>query len=510
MNDFNREWPDIMNALDLDWPDIVPLRSFLDPAEQLPYPFDHLPEALKCAAAETSRFCQVPRVAPAVVGLAVAAVALGKIALVVEKPGLEHYASMFWCLISESGTRKSAIFKTMTSALNRYALDRQVNYQQEINETRARNAAVDIAIKKTRADAQKYAWTIDQTTAAIVCHEGQRKATPPNPRLYTSDCTEPRLFQKMAHRNGVYAVMSGEGRPVLDNIMGRFSGETQGDSLYLAAISGDVITRDRVGSEGIPEELIIHHPSLTVCVMVQADKFMQMCTHPALRGAGTIARIWPCWLESNFGQRLEAEDDEGLNATQLNDFEELILNILQKREQNSTDPHRVVLSKEAAKARRNHHNSIEVMQAPGNSLEDVRAVSSKCVSQTCKLALVLHVLDDPGVLDQEESVISEACWYRAESMGTYHLSEAARSQRYADESANLEPARRVLQWLKKERKDKATLSSSLLMQYGPSPRMSGKECGEVLSLLEDHGYLREVSSPQARKPVYEVNPLCLA
>ena len=81
---------------------------------------------------------------------------------------------------------------------------------------------------------------------------------PVHPRRHTTDATEQRLFQKMEERGGEFAVLSSEGRPVIDSIMGKYSGNGRtGDATYLTGISGDTITRDRVGSEDGPEEKVI-------------------------------------------------------------------------------------------------------------------------------------------------------------------------------------------------------------------------------------------------------------
>ena len=124
--------------------------------------------------------------------------------------------------------------------------------------------------------------------------ECKRTKVPPHPRMFTSDATEERLFQRMHIRNGEYAVLSGEGRPVFDSIMRKHSGKQRtGDAIYLAGTSGDTITRDRVGNEKGPEDRMIVNPCLNVCVMVQPDKYLEAARHPTLRESGALARIWP-------------------------------------------------------------------------------------------------------------------------------------------------------------------------------------------------------------------------
>jgi hypothetical protein len=51
--------------------------------------------------------------------------------------------------------------------------------------------------------------------------------------------------------------------------------------------------------------------------------------------------------------------------------------------------------------------------AEGKDLEDVKDIASKAVSQTCKLALVLHIAENPEVLDEKHSEISAETWVGA-------------------------------------------------------------------------------------------------
>nr|VFJ42641.1 MAG: Protein of unknown function (DUF3987) [Candidatus Kentron sp. FM]VFJ43369.1 MAG: Protein of unknown function (DUF3987) [Candidatus Kentron sp. FM]VFK05516.1 MAG: Protein of unknown function (DUF3987) [Candidatus Kentron sp. FM] len=148
-----------------------------------------------------------------------------------------------------------------------------------------------------------------------------RVSFPPSPRMFASDITEERLFQRMHERGGEYAVLSGEGRPVMDNIMGRYSGKDRtGDGIYLAGVTGDTITRDRVGNENGPEDRIIINPCLNVCVMLQPDKYLEVARHPALRASGALARIRSVWLPSLVGARLEEPEEPGLNGFILEEY----------------------------------------------------------------------------------------------------------------------------------------------------------------------------------------------
>jgi hypothetical protein len=500
------------SGLAREWPEIIPLPKRGELDFQDDYPLSILPSVLQVAAAEAARFHKVPLASPAIAGLSVLAAAIAGKAIVVERPGLEHHPSLFFAMIAPSGERKSSPFKEMCYPLRRYYEDNLSIYDDLLLKKKAMDVAIDLKIAALKADGRKNNWSPEQIAQGIEEYEKKRFPAPVSPMLYTTDCTEQRLVQIMADRGGSFAVLSGEGRPIIDSILGKYSGNGfTGDSVYLAAISGDTITRDRIGTDGVREERIIHHPCLTVCFMVQNDKFLEMATHPSLRSSGTLARIWPVWLQSKVGYRLEDENDYGLDTAKLEPFNRTVFELLSRKNRDAKGliaPHRATLSSDAAELRREFHNEIEISQREGGPLDDVRAIASKAVSQTCKMALILHIVSGPSVLDEKQSVISIETWSAAQTLGRYHLREAARSQRLADEDPLLESARKLLAWIRKERLK--TVTPRLIARRGPRPRLKAADIDKTLALLKDHGYLVGEMEPGLRKPVYWVNPAVLS
>lgn len=494
------------------WPEIVPLPEQGDIGEPESYPLQLLPDSTREAVGEVARFSMVPKASPAVVGLAVIATAIGKRAIIVERPGHTHYPALFFALVAGSGERKSPAFKAMSFSLGQWADDQMQDYEALKIEAISNNTIVDAQISGLKGLAKKPDADLDQLAIQMQEQEARRIPMPPYPSLFTTDTTEQRLFQKIHERNGAYAVMSGEGRPVIDAIMGKYSGDGRtGDAVYLAGISGDTITRDRVGGDSGPEERVIRNPCLNVCIMAQPDKYLEAASCPALRASGALARIWPVWLPVKAGTRFESKDDRGLDDTKLAAFNNLVKTVLNHErpvdEKGFEIPHRAVLSPEAANARREFHNAIETLLAEGGELEDMRDIASKAVSQTCKLALVLHIANNPAVLDSEQSVINNEIWAVAQALGTFHLTEATRVQRVADENPLFEQARKVVAWIKRERVE--VISSTVLMQQGPRPRPKAAQADSILELLAEHNFLAMKREPGKRKPVYTVNPeLC--
>lgn len=489
------------------WPDSTPLPARGESGQAAPFPLALLPAPIRTAAREVARFVQAPEAAPALVGLATLATAIGKRAKVEERPGLAHHPALFLAGIAASGERKSAVYKPMTAPLEDWAESQAPVWEEAARKVAARNMAIDAALADAKSKAKKQGW--EDAAKAIEQLEADRLDLPPHPRLLTSDATEQRLFQMMHERGGAFAVLSGEGRPVIDAIMGKYSGDGRtGDAIYLAGISGDSITRDRVGGEGGPEDRVIRDPCLNVCILVQPDKYLEAATHPALRASGALARIWPVRLPSMVGSRFEEPGETGLDRAATDPYAALVRRLLNHNPpedaQGRPMPHVATLNPAATEARRLYHNAVEGMLGEDGDLFDCRDIAAKAVTQTCKLALVLHLAARPEVLDAAGSTIDGETWRTAEAIGSWFLSEAVRVQRQADEDPALEAARRVLRWLATERRE--TVTGRDLQREGPRPRPNAKAAAAVLDLLADYGHLRSESPPGARKPVYRVHP----
>jgi phage/plasmid primase-like uncharacterized protein len=494
------------------WDEPIPLPSCEPEGGHLDYNLDLLPDFLHKASAEIARFCFVPKESPATVGLSCLATAIAKKAMVVERVGLEHYPSLFFTLIAKSGERKSPVFSNMQKPLRLYAENQSENHKEQVNKIKTMNEMIEEKIKKEKRKLQKEVSTEDDNVISenINYFQSLKEALPPSPQLFATDITEERLLQKMDDREGAYAVLTGEGRATIDQILGRYTGGGgTGDAIYLAGISGDTITRDRKGGEDGAEERCIYNPCLNVCVMIQPDKYLEVARHPRLRGSGLIARMLTVKLPSLTGTRFEKEDDPGLDSVLMEEYNQVICDLLESKppeDAKGQSLHKAYLSQEAATARRNYHNSIEGQMADGCEYEDVRDIASKMVSQVAKIALILHLGDNPSLLTTGESHISADTWGRAQELGDYYLNEAVTMQRSASEGGKYEPARKALKWIKDKGFEK--ISKTMLMQGMPrtnGARPDSKEADSILELLSEYGHLRPESNA-----AFVVNPLTLS
>ena len=472
-----------------DWPEIKNTTG-TTPGE---FPINAMPRTLQDAAEEVARFTKTDVASAATVGLSVTAVAIGKAAQIEERRNLLHYTSLFTTIIAGSGERKSPVYKAMARPLEMWASDREQAYADDVARTNAANVIIDVQLAKLKRDAGKAVSDSerDYLISRMVEETVRRKPLPPTPRLFTSDCTEERLFQKMHDHDGAFAVLSGEGRQIFDSILGRYSGGSRtGDGIYLAGISGDSITRDRVGNEKTgTEDKAIHNPCLNVCVMVQPDKYLELMMHPSLKESGLIARILPVRPVSLIGTRFEAVDEPDLNLFAMAEFYDTVSEIL-----NHQGPgHIARLSPEAKEARRLYHNSLELRMANGGDLESDRDIASKDCTQVTKIALVFHILENHELLSEEFSEISLETWMNAQSLGGYFLATAVGLR-----AGGGFPGK-VADWLRE--RGKSTVTAREVMREGPRPRPdSTQEVESMMTGLAEQGIVRRTDKGWSVNP----------
>ncbi|MGE4594759.1 MAG: hypothetical protein AAEF23_04470 [Gammaproteobacteria bacterium] len=115
------------------------------------------------------------------------------------------------------------------------------------------------------------------------------------------------------------------------------------------------------------------------------------------------------------------------------------------------------------------------------------------------MALLLHLADNPKLLNQSESTIDQETWIKAEALGKYHLNEAVRIQRLSAEDTAMNMAKRILKWIKQRRS--VELSITDLSQSLPRPRPKADEARGGCDVLVNYHYLKRVSNCN-----YLVNP----
>lgn len=487
------------------WPTPTPIVREDDEAACRPYPIDAIPESMRHAVMEVARYDQVDVKGPATLALSLTAIAIGKKVQIAEKDGLIHFPSLFFCIVAPSGERKSGFFKQLMAPINALVRERVQNYKVELEEAVRFNSLIGeqmTALKKKMKN--------KDPDVAMICAQTeelakQLKPLPLHPQPFATNITEERLFQKMEEREGAFAVLTSEGRDSIDQIMGRYvGGGGTADALYLAGITGDTITRDRVGSAERPEERVIYEPCLNVCIGVQTDKYAQFVNHPRLRDSGLVARIFAVRPEPMAGKRIESSVTPKLEFTHIERFAAQIITLIDTGADTEFLP-TVRLSGPAAESRRQFHNDIESELRKGGKYEHEKDIASKTVTFTCKIALLLHVYEHGIPGDGEGSLLTSEQWQGAEALGRFYLNESIAAYRASTDNVLLESALRALEYICEKRLRE--VKPSILQQNMGRPRPeNANQAQQLLDLLEDYGWVRARPKIGKRRPTYDVNP----
>ncbi len=465
------------------------------PFKEVPFQFDLsvLPEEFTRAIKEECRFIKCPQEILISSGMTVLNAAIGKSAIIEELPGLEHYPRQGYVNVLQQGTRKSQAFKDMSKSLDEYERDKKVEWESRIKSIQAKNFAIEDEIRHLKKGRGKNNISSEEYTREVQKLILKKEKIPPKPRIWTSDVTEPRLFELMEERNGEFAVMSGEGRSIVNNILGKTngSGETN-ESIYLSGISGDKITRDRIGTNGEKIDMTIDDPCLNFGVMIQPDKWAEMAESKKLRESGFIARLFVLFPASEIGYRtISPTEHRGLKEVEVEPFHDKIRLILKYKDENRDKrfTHKTILSPEAANARDSLFNKTEINLRPGRKFsEDVvsQGLGSKYVSQVCKLALSLHIFGTPHFLLQEQSYVTLETWNQAVVLGGYFLHETLRALHSVKSSKHeVSVEEKLVFWLY-DRFIEGKVTKSRDIQQRFRPKMNAEEASSVLKKTEQH------------------------
>ena len=478
---------------------------------EVSFPLKELPTVLREAVAEISRVHSVDPALAVLPGLGIAALQIGKKALIEEKRGLLHHASLFLCGVAVSGERKSSCFDGMLSGFKVF-LDEQIEpYKKEKAAVKAHNEIIKEQVTQIKANLKSKQPSIDIVTAKKEIEElyTSEKTLPPHPVNFGDDLTPQRLFQKLDEHGGAYGVFSADARGVFKKIIGKgLKDGASEESMYISGMWGDDISRSRVGnnkSEPGGEELIIRKPALTTVCFVQPDLWIEMAKSPCMRQSGLISRINVVIPKSQIGTRLESEKDESLNETRIKPFTDTLIKLYNWK---PDKPHIVRLSPEAAARRREFFNTIEVELVAGGKYEDVKDVATKAISLATRLALIIAILDTASdTLKSLESItsVTEEQWLRAQELQEYFFAQSIDAVRTQATDGTKHILAKVARWLKKQKSaDKPILVSQIVKGVRGTDRQMVEE--KIIPLLIGHCWIRLSGQGRGKVSQYEINP----
>jgi replicative DNA helicase len=485
------------------WADPVPLRTVRSVP---PFPLAALPTWVRAKVASVAHEAQTPLDLPATISLAcLATAAAGKVRVNVRpRTGWSEPVNLYLVCALPPGSRKSPVFSSMTRPI--LAAERQLQETMAplITELRVdRKAADDYAARM--ADALAKASPSERDAARFEAHQAALAAeaivVPKEPRLFTDDATPEQLATMLADQGGRMAILSAESE-IFEVIAGRYSGNPN-MNVFLKGHAGDEIRVDR---KGRPPEAI-DDPALTLGICTQPAALAALAAIPGAAGRGLLARFLFSVPEANIGRRDSnpAPADPAAHTDYAYNLSALILSLREL-----TEPIHLELSAEAALLLDAVAEDTEKAMASGGPLSHLTDWGSKATGAMMRIAALLHLAEH--FRTGYERPISGETLAAAHSLIEYYTAHTLAAFDTMTTDQTTDRAHHLLDWVRNTGVGRFSARDAFTNQpRGRFPKMSDLE--PVLSLLEQHGYLRRLPAPPTNRqggrpsaPVYEVHP----
>jgi replicative DNA helicase len=448
------------------WDEPLPL----DPADvPPPFPPDVLPGALGAFARALATATQTPLDLPGMLALAAVSAASGRRFVV--RTNYREPVNVFAAVALPPGSRKSEVVREIVWPFD--------EWERRAAEELARQPVTD--------------------------------PPAPKPRLYSTDATPESLATRLAEQGGRFALLSPEGGGVFAMMCGRY-GDAPNIEVYLHGHAGDKIVVDRVkrASE------TIWAPALTIGVAAQPDSIRALVGQSDLAARGLLARFLFALPASNIGfRRVDAPPMPRDVRAQYARTVRALLDVPEDRdERGRTRPWNLALDGAATQLDFSFRARCEARQRPDGDLAAMPEWASKFAGSTLRIAALLHLATHAADETPWRIPISAETLERAIYLAEDYLVPHARLAFGAmTEGTALRLARRLLEWLRRNRAQKLTPREAMRALGGRGKRTEVAD--PALEVLTDHGWIRPLEVEptgrvgRPRADLFAVHPLVL-
>jgi len=435
--------------------------------------------------------------------LGVLSTAAGGRAIVEVRGSWREPLNLYTVAAMPPGSRKSAVFASMTGPLldTEHSLIEKAAPQITEAETLRKVAQRDAEKAALKASGIDDSAARNAALAEAVSAAGIAEAitVPVMPRLVADDITPEAAASLLAEQGGRLAVLSAEGG-IFSTLAGRYSNGVPSIEVFLKGHSGDMLRVDRKGRP--PEH--VPRPALTLGLCVQPEVLRAIATMPGFRGRGLLARILYSLPPDLVGRRkigAPSVPDE-VQAAYSDNVHALVLTLAEW-----TDPAILILTPEAAAMVLAAEEALEPrLDAETGDLGAIRDWASKQIGATIRIAGLLHLathLTDgwgkPIAADTMRNAIRLADYYTAHAAAVFDLMGV---------DPVLEAARELYAWLERTRPSRFT-KRELFTGVSRSKFPKVGDLDGPLELLEVHGYIRRLPDAERTGPGRKPSPAYL-
>lgn len=343
--------------------------------------------------ADLARSTQTEAEMGALLGLAIASATVANVRRV-HGHGDHYEPAQLWALvISEPGTRKSAVLSELLAPITGWEADQARELGPVVAGARQRRAVDERRLARLTDKAAREEDPIERSRLeGEACELAQRlhaEPIPALPVLLASEPTPEALTRQMAENSGRALLASAEG-DALDIMQGRYSG-VRNYGAMLKGHAGDPVRAGRVGRDSD----IIQRPALAVALCIQPASVEALWNDPQASGRGLLARFALIAPDDRLGSR-EIRPDP-IDPANREAWRGALTRLLDHEPaRDDEEPRTITLSTEADRVYLSFQTRTEHALGSGGDHADRRAWGSKGCGLALRIALVLHALADGG------------------------------------------------------------------------------------------------------------------
>jgi putative DNA primase/helicase len=421
------------------------------------------------------------------------------------KPGYREPPNLFVIPAMDSGNRKSAVVNKVTGAVREWQSEQIEAQKPLIKQARSFRETDSARIAELRKQAAK---TAGEKLARLRGELAElERALPEVPApflMITGDTTIEKLGPLLVNNDECMSIFDDEGG-FLEILAGRYSGGVPNLELVLQCYSGSPVQISRLGRESVT----LHSPALTIAISPQAEFLRGLAVRkPEFRTRGLFARCLFLLPPSPLGSRV---GDGPPIPDAVENAHDKALRALLSAKRPADGPNVIKLSAEAYAAFRAFSAHIETTMREGGSLEHMRDFAGKMPGSAARIAANLHRGDLALHSDPFGVVLPKATMIRALDCADVFIKYAIAAFDLMGTNEDVTGARRVWEWIKRERKPRFTFHEAHLALRGSFQRSDDLET--PIEVLVERYYIIPVqpdpSVPRPRgRPTrpFEVNP----
>jgi replicative DNA helicase len=458
------------------------------------FPIEVLPGWLGEYVAAVATATQTPPDLAGMLALAVLATVAAGTVEVQPRPGWREPLCLFVAVGMDAGARKSSVFTALTRPVAEFERDQAAAALPSITETTTLRRIAEQAAAHAEAAASKApADQQDERQAEAIARaaEAANLIVPPVPRWLVDDAT-PEALAGLLATYGRIALLSPEG-DVFDQMAGRYNqGAGPNLGVYLKGHAGDLLKVDRRGRS--PE--YVERPCLTIGLTVQPEVLQGLAGRPGFRGRGLLARFLYSLPASLVGRRQAgtAPVPESVADRYIRELQALAASLTRPA---GDDPTMLSLDPHADELLLAFECDLEPRLAAGSGdLAHLAGWAAKLAGATCRLAALLHLANH--LRDGWAHPIGANTLAGALRLADYLVEHARAVFDLMGADPRVGDARWLLDWI--SRTDQVQFSRRDAHQAARGRFRKATDLEPVLSLLEEHRYLRRVEPEPSRDP----------